>query len=64
MDAQTKNESGEFQESPGMVPETISDTNGNSDQANARDSGNTTTINESQGAALDSLSLLICTLNK
>ncbi|PWA54684.1 hypothetical protein CTI12_AA328730 [Artemisia annua] len=64
MDAQTKNESGESQESIGLVPETTADTNGNSDQADARDSGNTTTINESQGAALDSLSLLILQPNQ
>ncbi|GJR06729.1 E3 ubiquitin protein ligase UPL2-like protein [Tanacetum coccineum] len=49
MDAQTKNESGEFQESAGMVPETTADTNSDSDQADARDSGNTPTIDESQG---------------
>ncbi|GJW28728.1 E3 ubiquitin protein ligase UPL2-like protein [Tanacetum coccineum] len=49
MDAQTKNESGEFQESAGMVPETTADTNGDSNQADAHDSGNTPTIDESQG---------------
>lgn len=38
MDAQTKNKSGESQESAGMVPETTANTNGNSDQADALDS--------------------------
>nr|GEV63223.1 E3 ubiquitin-protein ligase UPL2-like [Tanacetum cinerariifolium] len=52
MDAQTKNESGEFQESAGMVPETAADTNGDSDQADAHDSGNTPTIDESQGGRI------------
>ncbi|GKF21314.1 hypothetical protein Tco_0069952 [Tanacetum coccineum] len=52
MDVQTKNKSGEFQESTGMVPETTADTNGDSDQANARDSGNTPIIDESQGGSI------------
>ncbi|GKC49490.1 hypothetical protein Tco_1072235 [Tanacetum coccineum] len=48
MDAQTKKEAGEFQESTWMVPETTADTNGDSDQADARDSENTPIIDESQ----------------
>ncbi|GJR46870.1 putative ribonuclease H-like domain-containing protein [Tanacetum coccineum] len=39
----------DFLELAGMVPETTAYTNGDSDQADARNSGNTPTIDESQG---------------
>ncbi|KAJ9560583.1 hypothetical protein OSB04_005743 [Centaurea solstitialis] len=55
VDAQTKNEPGESQESAGMVPETAAENNDNGDQVppaslnGSRDSESTPTVNETQG---------------